>query len=71
MHRAGCSIDVVIDMNPAKQGKYLPLTGLIVQSPVEALSQLRSDAVIYVMNKNYLDEIIEISKNKYQYITLE
>jgi hypothetical protein len=35
--RAGERIDTVIDINPAKQGKYLPGTGLLVRSPAQAL----------------------------------
>lgn len=71
MQRAGQSIDTVIDINPAKQGKYLPVTGLLVQSPEEALSHLPSDAVIYVMNSVYLDEIRKMSGNAYRYVGVD
>lgn len=49
------TIDHVIDVNPAKQGKYLPVSGVAVLSP-EA-SAARKARTIYVMNPNYLDEI--------------
>ena len=48
-------IDHVIDINPVKQGKYLPGSGLPVLSPMVAAS--RNASTIYVMNPNYLDEI--------------
>lgn len=56
-HRAGRPVDVVIDINPAKQGRFLPGTGLRVQSPAEALPTLPDSSVIYVMNPMYLAEI--------------
>lgn len=48
-------IDHVIDINPAKQGKYLPVSGIPVLSPKAAAA--RKPIAIYVMNPNYLDEI--------------
>jgi hypothetical protein len=62
---------MVIDINPAKQGKFLPLTGLQVQSPEGALSNIVPGSTIYVMNSNYLDEIKSISKNNYNYLTID
>lgn len=55
--RAGQPVDRVIDINPAKQGRYLPATGLRVMSPEEGLAGLPKGSTIYVMNPNYLDEI--------------
>lgn len=69
--RESLPVDFVIDVNPAKQGKYLPLTGLLVQSPEDVLSKLPIGSSIYVMNSNYLEEIKQISKNKFNYITLD
>jgi SAM-dependent methyltransferase len=69
--RAGLAVDMVIDINPAKQGRYLPATGLKVESPETALKLIPSDTLIYVMNSNYLDEIKERTKNKYNYITID
>ncbi len=42
MKRVGVEIDVAIDINPAKQGKYLAATGLRIASPEEALQSLVS-----------------------------
>jgi hypothetical protein len=61
---------MVIDINPAKQGKFLPLTGLQVQSPESALSEILPGSTIYVMNSNYLEEIKSLSNNKFTYITI-
>ena len=55
--RAGYPVDRVIDINPAKQGKYLAATGLRVMGPAEGLAGLPKGSVIHVMNPNYLTEI--------------
>ncbi len=69
--RSGCTIDLVIDINSAKQGKYLPAIGLRVFSPEEALSLLPAGSTIYVMNSNYMEEIIQMSSNAYHYIGVD
>jgi ABC-type hemin transport system substrate-binding protein len=45
----------VVDINPRKHGKYVPVTGHPIVPP-EALRDIRPDAVI-VMNPIYGDEI--------------
>ena len=58
MAARGNPLDSVIDINPAKQGRYLPATGLRVQSPGRGDGALcRPGADMFVMNTNYLDEI--------------
>ncbi len=69
--RAGLPVKTVIDINPAKQGNFLPATGIKVQSPVDALSKLPFRSTILVMNSNYLEEIKEMSGNNYNYICLD
>lgn len=71
MERAGTPVDMVIDINPAKQGKYVAATGLRVHSPDEALRLLDPGADVFVMNPNYLGEIRALSHNRFNYITLE
>lgn len=71
MERAGYPIDMVIDINPAKQGKYLPATGLLVRSPGEGCRHLPLGGTIYVMNSNYLDEIRKMSGNAYRYVGVD
>lgn len=55
--RAGFTVDRVIDINPAKQGRFLPATGIQVQSPESGLKGLPAGTIIHVMNPNYLDEV--------------
>jgi len=71
MSRNGKVINTVIDINPAKQGKYLPLTGLLVEAPATGLAKLPEGSLIYVMNSNYLDEIRRMSNNRFSYITVD
>jgi hypothetical protein len=59
--RAGHPVDRVIDINPAKQGRYLAGTGLRVMSPAEGLADLPRGSRIYVMNPNYLEEVRAMS----------
>jgi SAM-dependent methyltransferase len=65
--RAGRPVDRVIDINPAKQGWYLPATGLRVQSPTEGLADLPPGSQIYVMNPNYLDEVRALAGPAFEY----
>lgn len=67
MKRAGIDIDFAIDINPAKQGRYLACSGLEVMSPEEAMKRLEPQDHVFVMNSNYFDEIVEQSSHQYQY----
>jgi SAM-dependent methyltransferase len=69
--RSGAPVSTVIDINPAKQGKYVAATGLKIQTPAEALAQLPAGSTIYVMNSNYLEEIRNMSGNKYRYVGVD
>jgi SAM-dependent methyltransferase len=53
-------IDHVIDVNPGKQGHYLPGSGLRVISPRESAE--RRPGTVFVMNPNYLEEISETAQ---------
>lgn len=68
--REGYPVDVVIDINPSKQGLYLPATGLRVMAPEEGLSSLAPGTAIHVMNPNYLEEIREITANSFTYVAV-
>jgi hypothetical protein len=57
----GTVIDHVIDVNPRKQGKFLPGTGLPVLSPRQ--SAARAPATIIVMNPNYLEESVAMASD--------
>lgn len=71
MERAGSKVETVVDINPAKQGKFLPATGIRVLSPENALCRLSKGADIYVMNSNYLNEIMTLTANQFNYISVE
>ena len=71
MERAGVRIDTVIDINPAKQGRYLAATGLRVQSPDEAMAHLPAGADVFVMNSNYRDEIEALTAHRFNCVTIE
>ncbi len=71
MERAGAKVDMVIDINPAKQGKFLAATGIRVWSPEEAMSRLTSGANVFVMNSNYLNEIRELTAHQFNYRLVE
>lgn len=55
--RAGSPVASVIDINPAKQRRFLPCTGLEVLPPEDGLARLPPDGLVLVMNGNYLGEI--------------
>jgi hypothetical protein len=69
--RQGQPVLAVIDINPSKQGKFLPLTGLRVQSPSDVLPKLPHGSDIYVMNRNYSEEIKKMSNNAYNYVEVD
>lgn len=71
MQRMGAQIDCVVDINPAKQGSYLPATGLRVSSPGEMLTQIPAGSDIYVMNGNYLSEIRRMTQDQFNYMTVD
>ena len=70
MERAGAKIDTVMDINPAKQWRYLAATGLRVQSPDAVLSNLVPGTPSFVMSGNSLPEIRTVtgSRSNYQLV---
>lgn len=69
--RAGVPVDAIIDINPAKQHKYIPATGLAIHAPDELLPRLAPGSTIYVMNSNYLAEIADMSGNAFHYVGID
>ena len=55
------TISAVVDINPKKQGKYMPKTAHPIVAP-EALHDMQVAGVI-VMNENYLEEILVSVQN--------
>ncbi|MEI7864695.1 MAG: class I SAM-dependent methyltransferase [Chthoniobacterales bacterium] len=66
--RAGFPVQAVVDINPAKQGKFLAGTGLKVEPPEEVVPRLKRGDPIFVMNSNYLKEIKTMTNNEFTYI---
>ena len=60
MQNSAANIACAIDLNEAKQGCYLPVTGTPVVSPKEARDMGVQSVII--MNPNYRDEIIGMAK---------
>lgn len=69
--RHGVHLEGVIDINPAKQDKFLPITGLKVLSPEILLNYEKQTIDIYVMNGNYLGEIKNITGNRFNYMVVD
>jgi hypothetical protein len=69
--RQGQPIEIVMDINPCKQGRYLAATGLCVMSPEKGMSLLEKGSTIYVMNSNYLTEIKKMSNDSYDYVSVD
>lgn len=68
--RRGVEIDYIVDINPAKQGGYTPVTGLEV-SPPEVLKADADDLNIIVMNSNYFDEIYGLMGSRCNYLLVD
>jgi len=61
----------VIDINPAKQGKFIPATGLLVSAPEKTLAMMERNDIIFVMNSNYFVEIREHAGQHFQYYKVD
>jgi hypothetical protein len=71
MQRAGAYIDHVVDINPAKQGKYLPASGLRVCSPDELMAMAPPGSDVFVMNGNYYSEVRQMTHDRFNYMTVD
>jgi hypothetical protein len=71
MRRAGIAIDHVIDINPAKQGRFLAATGIQVMAPEAVLPKLPAGSRIIVMNANYAEEIRQQAGPSFEYLLAE
>jgi SAM-dependent methyltransferase len=68
--RGGQPIALAVDIHPAKHNLHLPMTGIRVISPHEAIERLPANSCIHVMNPNYLDEVMGLVKNRYHLAVL-
>jgi len=71
MERLGSPIDFIFDINPAKQEKYIPYTGLQVLKPQAIFDLLPQGSPLLVMNSNYMDEIKQMSIHLYTYLGID
>jgi len=71
LSKRGVQLKCAVDINPAKQGRYLPSTGLPVMAPGTVLPELPGDSEIYVMNSNYLHEIRNTAGDRFRYISVD
>jgi SAM-dependent methyltransferase len=69
--RLGCPAAVAVDVNPAKQGMHLPGTGLEILSPEHCLARIPPGRRVCVMNSNYLDEIRDMTTDRYTYEAID
>ena len=69
--RQGKTFRFAIDINPTKQEKYLPGSGLKVCSPQEAMKKINPTDAIYVMNSNYMDEIHQYTNGRNRLISID
>jgi SAM-dependent methyltransferase len=70
MKNLGINIESIIDINPAKQGKYIACTGLKVSSP-EILVNSPKNTNVIIMNGNYAAEIKKLTKRKFNYYGID
>jgi SAM-dependent methyltransferase len=71
MRRNGADLVTAIDLNPAKQGRHVAVTGLPIISPAQAMDALPPDSLVFVMNSNYHDEIVAQSRHRFQYARVD
>lgn len=70
MKQRGAAPRVAIDVNPAKQGRYMPVSGVRILSPDAGLSALPEGSTVVVMNDNYIDEIRTVTGDRYKLLTV-
>lgn len=68
--RAGAPVEILMDINPAKCGKFVPATGLRVMSPDDGTAELPPGAEICVVNPNYIEEIRAMTEGRFNLIGL-
>jgi SAM-dependent methyltransferase len=70
MLRHGYQIDCVVDINPAKQNRFLPVTGLEVISPGRLNREFSDGDIVFIANPNYASEIVEMTENRFKYVDI-
>lgn len=65
MQQRGAGPVCAIDINPAKQGRFMGASAVQIVSPEVAEEQLSEGETVLVMNNNYLDEIRALTRGRY------
>jgi hypothetical protein len=60
LYRRGASPAGLVDINPAKQSRFVGMSALPIYAPRDAMSLIEDGHEVYVMNPNYLDEILAL-----------
>lgn len=63
--------DILLDINPHKQGRFAPVSGLAIQGPEQVLPTLPAHSLICVMNSNYLPEIRAAAGDQFNYVGVD
>ena len=75
LNKNDAKADYFVDIKPNKQNKYMPIISNKdgygkVHSYDTIKKYLDNDSIIFIMNSNYKNEIINFTNNKYNYITI-
>lgn len=65
MQQRGAGPSVAIDINPAKQNRFMGVSAVPIVSPETAADRLPVGATVIVMNENYLDEIRAVTEGRF------
>ena len=71
LERAGTKVDTIIDINPAKQGKYIAGTGIQINSLSQVINTIPIGSDVFVMNGSYLSEINDMTHNRLNLIAVD
>jgi len=71
LRQGGILPDFAIDINPMKQGKYLPITAVPVVSPHNGLEKMTDGDAIFIVNSNYYEEIKSIAGSNLTYYKVD
>jgi SAM-dependent methyltransferase len=65
LYALGLDSRCAIDINPAKQGRFMPRSAVPIVSPSQGQQLLPEGTTVFVMNSNYLSEVLDESANRY------
>ena len=70
MRQNGAEPICAVDINPAKQERFMGVSAVPIVSPQQAAAQLPEETPMLVMNSNYLDEIRALTGERYKFRTV-